>query len=66
MPEHRAEVHHRHRQDQGQPEPVLEHCRAVPGVLAVGVDDVVIVGAVSFVVAVMAGCGGETAEWLWC
>jgi hypothetical protein len=31
----------------------------VPGVLAVGVDHVVIVGAMSFMAAVMAGCGSD-------
>jgi hypothetical protein len=45
MSHHRAEVDNGHGQDQGEPEPVLEHGGAVPGVLAVGVHGVV-VGAV--------------------
>ncbi|MDQ0620153.1 hypothetical protein QFZ33_004177 [Arthrobacter globiformis] len=44
--EHWAEVHHRDRQGQGEPEPVLEHGRAVPGMLALCVDHVVVVSVV--------------------
>jgi hypothetical protein len=52
VPDHGAEVDDRDGQGQGQPEPVLEHRRAVPGVLAVAVDGVVILAAVELVVGV--------------
>ena len=57
VPEHRAEIYNRDREDQRQPEPVLEHGRAVSGVLAVAVHGMVIPVLVAGQVAVVLNRG---------